>query len=262
MAGSACSPAALLERFVQIRLGFFEGRCKSEKNSGQQREASSEDQHAKVESYLLGARQRGRQHSHRCACSPGREQQTHSSACKSEKNALCKQLADDASLACAQCRANCKFASPLAGASQQQISDVYARNHEHKANRGQKHEQQRPDTSSHLFLERPQLRADAFICVRKGFGETARHSVHVGACLFDGHAGLEPADTMESQPGASFQQYRIAPLADGGIDLTVVEAGNRQMKIGGNDSDDGVVSSVQCDVLSQNVGRRAELALP
>jgi len=74
-------------------------------------------QHAEIKPDLLDARQSRRQHSHRCACSPGRQQQTQSSAGESEQNALRKQLADDSSLACAKCRANGKFAGSFAGTS-------------------------------------------------------------------------------------------------------------------------------------------------
>ena len=60
--------------------------------------------------------------------------------------------------------------------------------------------------TDHLLLERRDLGADPFIGIRKGFRKTARDSFHIGPRLFNGHAGLEPADTVESQPSAAFKQ--------------------------------------------------------
>ena len=80
MPDSARSPASLLEGFVQIRLGCFEGRCQTEKNSGEQREASRKEQHVGIKSDLFGARQSGWQDSECRACSPRGQKQTQPSA--------------------------------------------------------------------------------------------------------------------------------------------------------------------------------------
>src|SRR5579863_5436486 len=116
--------------------------------------------------------------------------------------------------------------------------------------------------TDHLLLERRDLGSDPFICIRKGFRQTACDSFHVGPRLLYVYSGLEPADAMEPQPSAAFKQKRIAPLTDRRIHVAVAEARNNHVKVCGNHSDDGVVSSIESDVLSCNVGRRVELASP
>ena len=80
MAGSAGSPATLLERFVQIRLRSFERRREAKKNSREQRDADGKDQHVGVKSDLLGARQSRRatlQAPHECPMPPEVNQARH-----------------------------------------------------------------------------------------------------------------------------------------------------------------------------------------
>src|ERR1700680_5124449 len=104
MAASARSPAPLLKLFWQRRTGCLQRRCKAEKNSREQRDASRKDQHVSVKCDLLGTRQSRRQYSQRRLCSPRGQEPTQPPAHQSEQDTLGEQLAHYTPLACSERR--------------------------------------------------------------------------------------------------------------------------------------------------------------
>ena len=116
--------------------------------------------------------------------------------------------------------------------------------------------------AKHFLAQRDQTGADIVVGVGKRGGEIAGNAVQVGDGLFEGHAWFETADTVNSETCVAVIEQRIAPLADGHIDLGDVGGAQEEVEGGGNDADDGVVLAVKGEGLAKHIGRGAEFSLP
>ena len=150
----AARPASpFFQRCLQARARGSQRGRQSEEDPRQQRRGQSKQQNPRIDVHGLRARQRI-WHQPDCRLRPPRgQQQTQAAPGAGKYQALGEKLANHSSLARAQRRANCEFASAPGRARQKQISHIHARNQENESHRGQQHQQKRPDVAHHVLFE-------------------------------------------------------------------------------------------------------------
>ena len=132
-------------------------------------------------------------------------------------------------------------------------------NQQQETDGGEQHQQERLDVADDIFLHGNQRDADVLVGHREGGGQIARDHVHVGLGLRQRNARFQPAERMRAHRDAAIAKRRIVPLADGSVDVAVMAV---ESEAGRDHAHDSVGRAVQGQRFSDDIGRRAEFALP
>ena len=190
---------AFFQRVLQIRLRNSQRRHESKQNSAQQRCARREQQNFPIHSDFTRSGQSGRQILQRCLCAPGRYEQSQAASRQRQHHTLRQQLAHNSSSPRAQRCANGELTIASHRACHQQIGHVHARDQQHESDGCKQHQQQPSHVAHHLFLERDERGANAFVRVRIGFCQVSRYSRHVGPRLLNRHTWFQATNSMNPQ---------------------------------------------------------------
>lgn len=217
----------LLERIVQVGARRLEGRRQTEQQAGEERESEGEEEDGAVDADLrqhrtgdrpsLTRRAQGEQRLDR----PCSQQHAESASRESEEKALGEELRHDPRGACTQGRAEGHLAAPRRGARQLQIGQVDAGDEQDEPDRAEQDQQGRPEVAVETLLERHQPHRLPFVhLTRPGLVVPLRQDVHLGLCLFERHAVLEPRGDLQIVrllPGRRIDPHRGPELGRGRI---------------------------------------------
>lgn len=134
-----------------------------------------------------------------------------------------------------------------------------AHDQQKEADSGEKHHQEWLDVADEIVPQGNQLDAGLFVSHRKGGRQVARHHIHAGLYLGQRNAGFEPADGMRADRNPAIAKRRVVPLAYGSVDVPVAAV---ERETGGNYAHHGVRHAVECEGLTDDIGRGAEFARP
>src|SRR6267143_269968 len=191
----AAAPGFVQEMAEAVTRGGNGGR-EPEEQTGQERNAKSEEQNAQVQSDFLHAGQLlwagGHEQAHQ---SPG-QNETEPAAYEREQHALREKLAHDAQTASAERRTDGDFPSPRHRARQEQIRDIGASNQQDEADDGEQYHEGLAHRPGRELTQRNQLyivaRGDGILLV-----QARNDGVDIALCLRERDAGLEAADDVQ-----------------------------------------------------------------
>src|SRR3984885_6637945 len=189
---------------------------------------------------------------------PGREQQTYSASRKPEQDTFGEHLADDSLTAGAPRNPYRKFTTPGRRSGHQKTGNIHADNQEYKANCGQKYQQERPDITHHLLFQGKDACPEAMVGVGKSGRQVSCCFAHIRPSLCDRDPRLEPSDSVDPQTCAALHEQRVRPLADGSINVLLMETWRKQAKPRRNHADDGEILPVEGNAFAQYVRRGIE----
>src|SRR5438477_12023204 len=148
-------------------------------------------------------------------------------------------------------------------ASQLKIRNVNARDEQHKANRGQQHQQKWLDIAHNVFLQWRQAYARTFIRIRIRQRKIVRNLIHVGTSSSERHTGFQAANSACAFVDVAILKERIRELPDRNkyvLGAIVIRA--LKIEIRGQHTDYGVIFAIHPDSLPDNLRGGAKLALP
>ncbi len=125
---------ASLERGVEVDTRCAHGGCQTEDEAGQQCDTKREGEHIPIDADGVETRDVSRVHRANDGEADARNDKTGGATQHSEQQALGQQLAHEPAPRCAERGSNRDFPLPSAGARQQQVGDVGARDQQHESN--------------------------------------------------------------------------------------------------------------------------------
>lgn len=140
--------------------------------------------------------------------------------------------------------------------AEEEARQVGAGNQQNAHRRPEQSEQQETRLSGHLVAQ-PDHRGSLGLVLRILLAEPGRHQLHLGACRFDGDAGLEPADHVPPV---------VVAVLVARFGVTERRPEQRvtigKLEVGRHDPDDGVGFVVETDRPAKDSGVAAECPLP
>src|SRR5262245_10838415 len=205
--GDARSRAALFERQRQIglrRLSHLQSRSQAEEDSCQQREQTSEAEHAAIYADLLRGHGVRREEIRRVVWdqseqidAPPRQQYAGPAAQQRQQQALDKQLPHDPETPCAQRHTDGKLPAPRRRARQLQIRHVDTGDQQQEPHSAEQHQQPAPQLPTGLFAERDGLQPPARVEMRLGLFHSPRDGVQFGLGGGQAHSRFQSRDDAE-----------------------------------------------------------------
>ena len=198
----ALRAAAFLQRVVEVLLRQVEGRHQAEQHARRHRRDQREDEHAAVQSDLIGARDAGRGKRGQRACGPERDQQAAGGAEQAERRALGQHLPHQLLSIRANRRAQGELTQPAGAVRQQEVRDVRARDEQDDDDRRAEQKDDRPRFADHRFEERIHLHALIGVARRELLLEARGNGFDLGARLLHRHAVLQTRDGADEVAAA------------------------------------------------------------
>ena len=242
---------------VKRHAGGVPGRRQTKQYSRDERQQHREARDANIEREKDSFRQRVCRNDRRGRLeNRGGQADAERAADRREQQALSDQLSQQANAAAAEGRTNRDFACPSDPTSQKEIGDVGAGHQQHQADDADENRGGGPQVPADQCLpERFHDHAPAFVGVGRHAGNAVRDAGHVGARPFDCDARPQAADDLKI--------VHLTLLGGAlGLEHDPEITGEQDLKVRGDDADDGVRFAVESHDAADDGRIAAEVAAP
>ncbi len=165
-------------------------RPESEQDCRERREQEVEGQHAEIETDLFETRRRCWSECDERIASPNPKEQTQRPSDCGDGETFDQQLSDDSAMRRADSRANGKLSRARSASRRKKIGEIRAGDQQNQGDRAEQQTETRSVTAEKIIEKRFHGHACARVRCRICFLETRGDCFHLGAHLFECHAGL------------------------------------------------------------------------